>query len=82
MILRVFTETGEAVWAQASGWRISCCILAVPMLWYHSSHHGHQGVLQRAGWEPHGELNTIIYSTGLYKLHWQLLPYWSKIWVQ
>lgn len=73
MMMCLFTAAGEAVWTQASGWSFSNCNCAVPHLWYHSSHHGHQGVLQRAGWEPQGELHSSIFSSVLYKLNWQLL---------
>lgn len=73
MMMCLFTAAGEAVWTQASGWRFSNCNCAVLHLWYHSSHHGHQAVLQRAGWEPQGELHTSIYSSVLYRLNWQLL---------
>ncbi len=66
------TEAGETVWARDSGWRFSYCIPAVPLLRYHSSHHGHQGVLWHTSWEPQGELN-IETCTHSVNSHWQSL---------
>ncbi len=66
------TEAGETVWAEHSGWRFSYCIPAVPLLRYHSSHHGHQGVLRHTSWEPQGELH-IETCTHSVNSHWQSL---------